>query len=165
MGGGVPFILLLMVHYLHNWYNFCSFFRNFIRKHQCRIYNFCLYNTVLRCLNVTEMFLFICSYVRSNCYFTIINFSIAQSNCYFLTFWALMYILEAFFWPEKVIVCKSIIFYLLLFYFTKSVLVIIFKESGMIRGFSWFMREGLTGVGLLCMDTLSCIHGVGRWHW
>ena len=21
------------------------------------------------------------------------------------------------------------------------------------------------GVGLLCMDTLSCIHGVGRWNW
>ena len=28
---------------------------------------------------------------------------------------------------------------------------------------AWFMRECLTGVGLLCMDTLSCIHGVGRW--
>ena len=27
---------------------------------------------------------------------------------------------------------------------------------------NWFMREWLTGVGLLCMDTLSCIHGVGR---
>ena len=24
---------------------------------------------------------------------------------------------------------------------------------------AWFMRECLTGVGLLCMDTLSCIHG------
>ena len=24
---------------------------------------------------------------------------------------------------------------------------------------AWFMREFLTGVGLLCMDTLSCIHG------
>ena len=29
---------------------------------------------------------------------------------------------------------------------------------------AWFMRECLTGVGLLCMDTLSCIHGVGQWH-
>ena len=24
---------------------------------------------------------------------------------------------------------------------------------------AWFMREWLTGAGLLCMDTLSCIHG------
>ena len=31
--------------------------------------------------------------------------------------------------------------------------------------FAWFMREWLSGVGLLCMDTLSCIHGVGRWRW
>ena len=31
--------------------------------------------------------------------------------------------------------------------------------------FAWFMRECLTGAVLLCMDTLSCIHGVGRWHW
>ena len=30
---------------------------------------------------------------------------------------------------------------------------------------AWIMRECLTGVGLLCMDTLSCIHGVGRWPW
>ena len=30
---------------------------------------------------------------------------------------------------------------------------------------AWFMRELLTGIGLLCMDTLSCIHGVGPWHW
>ena len=27
------------------------------------------------------------------------------------------------------------------------------------------MRKYLKGVGLLCMDTLSCIHGVGWWHW
>ena len=30
---------------------------------------------------------------------------------------------------------------------------------------AWFMRECLRWVGLLCMDTLSCIHGVGRWLW
>ena len=29
----------------------------------------------------------------------------------------------------------------------------------------WFIHKCLKGVGLLCMDTLSCIHGVGRWHW
>ena len=29
---------------------------------------------------------------------------------------------------------------------------------------AWFMRKCLSWVGLLCMDTLSCIHGVGRWH-
>ena len=29
---------------------------------------------------------------------------------------------------------------------------------------AWFMLECLNGVGLLCMDTFSCIHGVGRWH-
>ena len=28
--------------------------------------------------------------------------------------------------------------------------------------FAWFMLECLTRVGVLCMDTLSCIHGVDR---
>ena len=28
---------------------------------------------------------------------------------------------------------------------------------------AWFMRDCLRWVGLLCMDALSCIHGVGRW--
>ena len=30
---------------------------------------------------------------------------------------------------------------------------------------AWSMRECLTGVGLFCMDTLSCIHWVGRLQW
>ena len=29
---------------------------------------------------------------------------------------------------------------------------------------AWFIFECLTGVGLLCMDTDSYIHGVCRWH-
>ena len=47
-----------------------------------------------------------------------------------------------------------------------SLLVFVFPVSLPLfspsSGLVCFMRDCLTGVGLLCMDTLSCIHGVGR---
>ena len=47
--------------------------------------------------------------------------------------------------------------------FTRESFLSLFLSFSSSSDLAWFMRECLTGVGLLCMDTLSCIHGVGRW--
>ena len=56
------------------------------------------------------------------------------------------------------------VFVLLGCLFSISLLVSVFTISSSLFSSSsdlaWFMRECLTGVGPLCMDTLSCIHGV-----